>query len=195
MRGPKLALFAVPLLALFSCTAPQQDPGDFMMLAESCPTEAPADQALVFIHRPREMQGHGLYYTIWLNNELIADIGNGQTAYVLLEPGEYRFVGRSTEVKNVVHAELLAGEIYDLVTDTAGFWVASFRLKPMGKDDELREELPTWKEEHFVVTMLEPPSEELLEYIDDTRPKVAVILEEAGQGELETFELGPDDHR
>lgn len=189
------AVLASLILLLAACKGPVTEPGDYMMEIQTCPTVAAADKALVFVHRPRAYQGHPLYLGVWLNKELLATLGNGHTTFVELDPGAHTFIGRSVEVKTVIHANLEAGKIYDLRSNAAGAWIASFRLKPIDGDDETWEDLPVWTEEHRFVA-LDPAQEadrqahnlELAEMMD-------TILSEAAAGDLETYTLQASHHR
>jgi hypothetical protein len=189
------ALAFTLLLALGACKGPITDPGHLMLEASGYPAAAPADKALVFVHRPRAYQGHPLYLGVWLDRQVLADLGNGHSTYVELEPGQHTFVGRSAEVKTVIEAELAAGKTYDLVAHTAGAWIASFRLVPIDGAEESREDIPAWLEEHLIVTLVPRDDPELVAYSAELLPKIDTILSEAAAGSLPVFTLRADQHR
>ena len=183
------------LLFLGACKGPITAPGQLMVEVESYPAAASADKALVFIHRPRAYQGHPLYLGVWMDREPVADLGNGHTTYLELDPGRHTFVGRSVEVKTVIHAEVQAGQTYDLWADTAGAWIASFRLLPVDPEDVTGEELEAWLGEHKIVRLEPRDPAEMAAFKEEYLEKIDVILQEAAAGDLQTYEMGPQGNR
>ena len=188
-------IFLCLALTSLACKGPIVKPSKLMLETEVIPTSAPADKALLFIHRPRVQQGYGLYFGVWMDRQLIADLGNGHTTYLEVAPGTHTIVGRSAEVKTIVEADLAAGQIYDLYTKAAGVWIASFRLHPMNADSEERENIPAWMEEHRIVTLVPRDDPRYVKEQEKTQPKIDVILEEAAEGDHKIFELKPSDSR
>lgn len=115
----------------------------------------PAGQALVYIHRPRAYFGRKVYANFWDSKKFIADLGNGHSVAYSCEPGKHHFICRSVEIVSVVEAELAANKTYDLWVDTGGYWIASFELRPIKKDDKRRKALADWSQDCIWVALRE----------------------------------------
>lgn len=153
----------------------------------------PAGKTLVCIHRPRARQGYGLYTGVWDSKSLIADLGNGHSVAYVCEPGKHYFISRSVELVAVVEADLLPDSTYDLWVDTAGAFIASFKLKPVTHDSKERSEVATWEKENHWVT----PGSSAAGYEQSKSQEIELILHDFVDGEKKERlqHLSADDHR
>jgi hypothetical protein len=159
-------------------------------LADQAP---PPGKSLVCIHRPRARQGYGLYTGVWDSKNLIADLGNGHSVAYVCDPGKHYFINRSVELVAVVEAELLRDNTYDLWLDTAGAWIASFKLKPVTRGSKDRSHAAIWAKENHWVTR--GPSAAGHEHA--RAQEIELILHDFIEGEKKgrLQHLSADDHR
>lgn len=178
---------------LVGCAGPISKTSRMMQkttIAANLPTAA---ESLVYIHRPRARQGHPLYANIWDGKKLIADLGNGHALAYRCTPGKHNFICRSVEVVSVIDANLEPGKTYDLWVDTAGAWIASFKMKPIKKDDKLRKKIAAWEKECLWVA----PAPNNSDYEQKWSSEIDLILNDftAGKKRERLQVLAADDSR
>jgi len=174
-----MLLAALGLCFLTGCASPYSDPSRLMQASTLAPAAPPADKSLVCIHRPRARQGYGLFTGVWDSTTLVADLGNGQSVAYVCDPGKHYFLNRSVELVAVVEADLLPGKTYHLRLDTAGAFIASFKLKPVTHGSPEQAMVATWDRENHWVTR----GAEAAQYEQAKTPDVAIILHDFVGGE------------
>jgi len=181
--------------ALFSgCAGHITKTSKYMTASLSAPASPPAGKALVCIHRPTAGMGWNLYTAIWEDTNFIADLGNGHSVACVCEPGKHYFMNLSVEETGCVEAQLLPDQIYDLrVQSGYGFWVASFKLKPLHQDGKTRQLVTKWTKRNHWVEAASPAAA----YEQANQDKIRQLLEEftSGKRQDKLQHLAPEDHR
>ena len=188
-----MLLAALGLCFLTGCASPYADPSRLMEAANLAPAAPPAGKSLVCIHRPRARQGYNLYTGVWDSTSFVADLGNGQSVAYVCDPGKHYFLNRSVELVAVVEADLQPGKTYDLWLDTAGAFIASFKLKPVTHCSPEQAKVATWTtENHWVERGTESVAYEQLR-----TPEVDTILHDfvGGPKQYRLQHLAADDCR
>jgi len=180
--------------ALFSgCAGPMSKTSKYMAAVASAPAGPPAGKALVCIQRPRGRQGSALYTKIWCDAKFIADLGNGHSVAYVCDPGKHYFMNTSVEETGCIEAQLLADQTYDLWVDNSyGFWVASFKLKPLPQNDKTHQRVAKWTQRNRWVEAGSVPAD-----FQAKENKVREVQEEfiSGSRHDKLQQLAPEDHR
>jgi hypothetical protein len=188
-------LVTLVLLPFAGCTSATSK---FMQRVDSVPTSPAPGTALVFIHRPRAYGGHGLQANVWDGRSFIADIGAGHTAYYECAPGRHRFICRSVEKVSVVEADLAAGQVYDLKVSMAfSWWIQSFEIEPIGKDDKRRAEIAPWMKKHRLHKLNPGSTDSHRAYETKWASEIDTILQNfcEGKDKHRLQHLAADEHR
>src|SRR5580704_4312307 len=123
-----LASVTLSLLISGCGTPPQPTTLDFPTNGQT----PPAGKSLVIIHRPEATTAHYFSTDVWDGNNMIIEIGNGQSIAYVCEPGKHYFFNRSPEITGKVEADLLPDKIYGLWLEPhMGAWIAGLKLKPI----------------------------------------------------------------
>jgi hypothetical protein len=194
MKIAKLSsLFAAFVVLLTGCAGPISKTSKMMQPVVVAPSVAPPGKSLVYIHRPRAYQGHPLYTGVWDSKTFVADLGNGHSVAYPCEPGQHYFINRSVELVGVVEAQLLPDKTYDLWVDTAGAFIASFKLKPVKPGSKQAALVPKWSKEHRWIT----PGETAAEHEQDKSADIDQIIQDfvLGKKRNRLQHLAPEDHR
>jgi hypothetical protein len=186
-------LCTLGVLLLAGCASPYSQPSKLMQPAGLASETPPPGKTLVCIHRPRAAQGYGLYTGVWDSKHLIADLGNGQSVAYVCDPGKHYFIDRSVELISVVEADLLPESTYDLWVDTAGTWIASFKLKPVTHGSKEQSRVAGWLKENHWVTR----GPAAIEHERERTPEIELILHDfvGGEKASRVQHLSTDDHR
>src|SRR5882724_10403805 len=99
----------IALLTLAGCSAPMLKPSPLMQSCSAPVGSPPSDKTLVIFHRPRAFRAGLMYTDVWDSKRFIADIGSGNSAAYLCDPGTRYFINRSEERVGVTEAQLLRG--------------------------------------------------------------------------------------
>jgi hypothetical protein len=158
----------------------------------------PPGKSLVCLHRPRASQGYRLYTAVWTSTgtlestKLVADLGNGHSVAFVCEPGKHYFLNDSVEVWGAVEVQLLPDQVYDLWIDTAGVAIASFKIKPVERQQE-RAKIPEWIEKQRWVAS--GPS--ATSYDQKKREKADLVIAEfiSGKRMDKLQHMAADNHR
>jgi len=218
-RWTLLALVLFGHLWVVGCAGPMSAPSALMVKAARPASAPPADKTLVCIHRPWKKQqpalyealigmawasdtdpvdekGHTRYTSIWDGGHLIADLGNGNSAAYVCDPGTRYFINQSSLGNGVVEANLLPGQTYDLwVNVDSGFLFVrpSILLEPVKSDSKERALIPKWeRKNHWVERGPAAAGEEQLRHV-----KIDLILHEyiSGDHTNRLLHLATWDHR
>jgi hypothetical protein len=189
-----LKFFSLVLVGvLFSGCAPMTKTSKYMAASVGTPAAPPAGKTLVCIHRPKNSMGWKLYTKIWCDSKFIGDLGNRHSMAYVCEPGEHYFMNTSVEETGCVEAQLLPDQTYDLwVQGGYGFWVASFKLKPVQQDDKGRQLVAKWTQQDRWVQATPTPADLLAK-----EDHIKSVFEEfiSGRRHDKLQHLAPEDHR
>lgn len=201
MKTPKLAarlleLFVLVFAAvLFSgCAGPMARTSKYMAVVSKPLTSPPPGKSLVCIQRPRAYTGYGLYTAVWDDTHFVADLGNGHSVAYVCDPGEHYFLNLSVEETGCVDAQLLPDQTYDLwIQGGYGFWVASFKLRPLHQDAKTRQRVAKWTRKNRWVE----PAPAAKAYEQANQERIHKLVEEfvSGRRHKKLQHLAADDHR
>jgi hypothetical protein len=180
--------------ALFSGCAPMTKTSKYMAASLSAPTAPPAGKALVCIHRPKAGMGWKLYTAIWVDTKFVADLGNRHSVAYVCEPGRHYFMNTSVEEQACIEAELLPDQTYDFWAQSGyGFWIASFKLKPLHQDAKTRQLVAKWTQQNRWVERTAPAAA----YEQTKQDQIRQLLEEfiSGKRHDKLQHLAAEDHR
>ncbi|MEO6786266.1 MAG: hypothetical protein ABI318_09060 [Chthoniobacteraceae bacterium] len=151
-RSVLFPFIAVAALMLAGCAGPITRPSEMMSKTGRPAVVASPGKSLVLFHRPRNHQGWPLYTGVWDSTHFIGDLGNGHSIAYECNPGTHYFINRSVERVGVIEAKLLPNQTYDIRTNIAGAFIASFQIEPMKAGDRERKRLGDWEEKHAWMT-------------------------------------------
>jgi hypothetical protein len=194
---PKSLYGALLILTLLTgCASPTGRVSKYMSASVAAPATPPPGRTLVCIHRPKARQGYPLYTGLWDGTNFFSDLGNGHSVAYVCDPGKHFFINRSVEVVGVVQADLLPDKTYDLWIDTAGAFIASFKIRPLKPGDQEYPKLAKWLQTQLWVAPATGTSQ--FDYEQSTRAaEVAQIIQDFGYGSKKgrLQYLAPEDHR
>jgi len=187
-------ILAVAMLT--GCGSPTGKISKYMNASIAPLSTPPPGKALVCIHRPKAGQGYPLYTGIWDGENFIADLGNGHSIAYVCEPGTPDFINFSVEVVGVVQANVLPDKTYDLWVDTAGAFIASFKIKPLKPGDNEYHNLPNWLKTQVWVTPATDSEEFAYEQSKRTKDVEQIIQDFVYGAKKNRLQyLAPEDHR
>ncbi|GDY13211.1 hypothetical protein LBMAG53_20890 [Planctomycetota bacterium] len=116
-----------------------------------------AGKALVNVHRPSTMYGHGVDLIVWDGEKVIGNTHGRDLFQYECEPGRHVFHAKHLNV-SVIVADLAAGGVYDLVTDCGPNFVPfqpGYRLwlKELPAGDSRRADIPKWESSETLLAL------------------------------------------